>query len=332
MSDAKQQEKAHVSVKKVIIGTMEMGRRADQKTSAEMCNYFVQEGFTETDTALMYAGGQTEKIIGQFGKGLTSKLTISTKVNPWQKGGMSKEHVLRQANKSLASLKASCVDILYLHAPDHNTPIEDTLEGVQQLYNEKKFQRFGLSNYAAWQVVDIYHICKTKGYVIPTVYQGMYNVMTRGVEAELFPALRRLNMSFYAYNPLAGGILTNKYKFEEADQLTEGRFAGGGWAVAYRERFWNTTNFEAIASINDALTTVYGEGKVPLAAASIRWLMHHSSMTDSYGDGLILGASGMTHLVSNTAAAKEGPLEQAVVDAMEKVWEKTKAVAVHYFR
>lgn len=321
------------SVTKLIIGTMEMGKRADQTMSEEMCKHFVSKGFTETDTAIMYAGGETERVLGRFNEDLTKQLVISTKVNPLT-GPMTKAAVLEQANQSLTSLKAKSVDILYLHMPDHVTPIQDTLSAIDQLHKEGKFQRFGLSNYASWQVAEIYYLCKEKGYVLPSVYQGMYNVITRNVEGELFPCLKRLGLAFYAYNPLAGGILTNKYKFEEESELKEGRFAGPEkWAEAYRKRFWNSNNFQAVKLMNDALAEAYaGEEPPTLAAACLRWMMHHSAMAGSRGDGLIVGASSMQHLVPNMAAAAQGPLKQAVVDAMDAAWELTKATSVVYYR
>ena len=82
------------------------------------------------------------------------------------------------------------VNVFYLHGPDRDTPINETLEACNELYEEGKFTELGISNYAAWEVVDIYYICEQNGWVKPTVYQGMYNLLTRAGEAELFPALR----------------------------------------------------------------------------------------------------------------------------------------------
>ena len=74
-------------------------------------------------------------------------------------------------------------------------------------FAEGKFKEFGLSNYASWEVADIYHICKRNGWVLPTVYQGMYNAITRMVEGELFPALRHFGLCFYAYNPVRNAAI-----------------------------------------------------------------------------------------------------------------------------
>lgn len=109
--------------------------------------------------------------------------------------------------------------------------IEDTLAEVNELYKEGKFKSLGLSNFQAWEVAHIYHTCKANGYVTPTVYQGMYNAITRDVEKELLPCLRKLGISFYAYNPLAGGILTGKHHGGEPDA---GRFKDNAMYISVR--------------------------------------------------------------------------------------------------
>ena len=96
----------------------------------------------------------------------------------------------------------------YLHAPDHETPLAETLKACDELHKSGKFKELGLSNYAAWQVSEVMNLCKSNNWVKPTVYQGMYSAITRAVEAELFPCLRYYGIRFYAFSPLGGGILT----------------------------------------------------------------------------------------------------------------------------
>ena len=161
------------------------------------------QGHSTIDTARMYNHGATEEMLGA----LRSKnphlraLRIDSKANAFKdyNKDLSPANVLRQSESTLGALKEEAVNVFYLHAPDHNTPIEETLEAVQQLYAAGKFKYFGLSNYAAWQVVLIWSLCREKGYVLPTVYQGMYNAITRNVEEELFPALRKCGMSKLTY-------------------------------------------------------------------------------------------------------------------------------------
>ena len=123
---------------------------------------------------------------------------------------------------------------------DKSTPIEDTLAAVQRLYEENRFKELGLSNYPSWEVVYIHRYCKERGWVVPTVYQGMYNPLTREVERELFPALRKLSMRFYAYNPLCGGLLTGKHDYESMSDRAGTRFdPHSSYKERYTSRYWN---------------------------------------------------------------------------------------------
>lgn len=265
-------------------------------------------------------------------KGLRDKMVVGTKINPFV-SALTKESVLKQASVCLESLQTSCVDILYLHAPDHSTPMEETLGAVQQLYTEGKFKELALSNFAAWEVVKAYYICKSKGWVLPTIYQGMYNPITRMVEAELFPALRDLGIRFYAYNPLAGGLLTGRYKKADMEKEQEGRFwtVGGKWTKMYRDRFWRESIFDGVELVQRTLEEVYGKGQVSLVQAVFRWMNHHSQMK-APGDGIIIGCSRLEHLVANLDACQEGPLDTRVVQAFDKAWEMDRSNCAHYFR
>lgn len=175
---------------------------------------------------------------------------------------------------------------------------------------------------------------------MPSVYQGMYNALTRDVERELFPCLRQYKMSFYAYSPLAGGMLTGRYKFEAKEQAekealsnpSEGsRFFGNSWANSYQQRFWRKNFFDAIDEVSEAVTKVYS-GKVSLAEASTRWLMHHSKLDGSYGDAVILGASKKVHLASNLMYCAQEELEEELLPVFEKAWAEAKDGCPSYFR
>lgn len=94
-------------------------------------------------------------------------------------------------NKSLRELGTDCVDIFYLHAPDRSVPYAETLEACNELHKEGKFVQLGLSNYAAWEVAEIVTLANERGWVRPTIYQAMYNAITRSIETELIPCCRK---------------------------------------------------------------------------------------------------------------------------------------------
>ncbi|KAK2549744.1 Aflatoxin B1 aldehyde reductase member 4 [Acropora cervicornis] len=264
--------------------------------SKALANEFVKlcldNGAYHFDTASMYASGKSEEIMGNnellnIEPKVQPKVEIATKSFPFAERGFKDHAVLDQMNGSLKRLKKDCVDLFYLHSPDRSVPIEETLDDVNLLYKEGKFKQFGLSNYSAWEVAEIYYLCKMNGYPLPTVYQGKYNAVTRSAEGELFPCLRRLGISFYAYSPLAGGVLTGKHNFEDRAKgaIQQGRFSNDNKrADFFLKFFWKKPMFDAVDKVRVALGHVYGPGKVSLADASIRWCYHHSILDGAYGD------------------------------------------------
>lgn len=319
-----------------VLGTMEMGRRMDVPASAASVRAFLERGYTELDTALMYGDGQSESILGGLGLGLGGdgcRVKIATKANPWQGNSLKPDSLRAQLESSLKRLQCPHVDLFYLHAPDHGTPVEETLRACHQLHQEGKFVELGLSNYAAWEVAEICTICKNNNWILPTVYQGMYNATTRQVETELFPCLRHFGLRFYAYNPLAGGLLTGKYKYEDKDgKQPVGRFFGNNWSEIYRNRFWKEHHFEAIALVEKALQTAYGSSAPGMTSAALRWMYHHSKLQGAHGDAVILGMSSLEQLEQNLAAVEEGPLEQSVVQAFDQAWHLVAHECPDYFR
>ena len=173
---------------KLVLGAMDFGRFASESASLAMVEHFLTTGYTEVDTALVYADGESEKIIGRFPSEVKRRLILHTKVNPMVslkgQSGLTRDNVINQCNESLTSLQLTPspasppLDILYLHTPDHKTPILDTLKGMQELFVQGKYTRLGLSNYAAWQVMEVYHLCKQHHFVLPTVYQVTHHSHT----------------------------------------------------------------------------------------------------------------------------------------------------------
>ncbi|XP_069774833.1 aflatoxin B1 aldehyde reductase member 3 isoform X2 [Narcine bancroftii] len=316
---------------RTVLGTMAFGARADAEQSALMVKAFTERGHEELDTAFMYAEGRSETVIGSLDLG--RRVRIATKINPWDGKTLKADSVQSQFNTSLERLRRKDVEILYLHAPDHETPVEETLAACQELHQQGKFKELGLSNYASWEVAEIYSICKHHNWILPTIYQGMYNATTRQVEVELLPCLRHLGIRFYAYNPLAGGLLTGKYQFEDKyEKQPTGRFFGNNWAEVYRNRFWKEHHFQAIALVQKAIDETYGSEKTSLTSAALRWMYHHSKLQGDLGDAVVLGSSKIEQLQQNLAASEEEPLAGAVVEAFNEAWKIVAYDCPNYFR
>ncbi|CAG07046.1 unnamed protein product [Tetraodon nigroviridis] len=314
-----------------LLGTMAFGGRVDAEQSRDLVQAFLARGHSQVDTAHMYTDGKSETIIG--GMRLPKTVSVATKANPWDGKTLKPESVRAQLETSLQRLQTECVDLFYLHAPDHQNPIQDTLRACNQLHKEGKFKELGLSNYASWEVAEIVCISRHNSWIVPTVYQGMYNATTRQVETELFPCLRSYGIKFYAYNPLAGGLLTGKYHYEDKDSSQPaGRFFGNSWAKAYQDRYWKKSHFQAVDVVLKALDTVYGSGKPTLTSAAMRWMYHHSKLKSEHGDGVIIGMSSMEQLQENLAASEEGPLDERVVAAFDQAWNLVAHECPNYFR
>ena len=156
----------------------------------------------------------------------------------------------------------------------------------------------------------------------------MYNAITRAIEPELMPALRRLGMSFYAYNPLAGGVLTGKHsKGSASGSRTGGRFTDDtAWGKIYQSRFMQDAQFDAVEIVRAACKAA----DIPMAAAALRWMMHHSYLGE--GDGVIIGASSLSHFESNMESCAQGPLPPIVVEAYDQAWKACSSVVPAFSR
>lgn len=229
---------------------------------------------------------------------------------------------------SLKALKTDKIDMFYLHGPDRKHPFEDTLREVNALHKEGRFQRFGISNYMSWEVAQMCEICRSNGWIMPTVYQGIYHALQRRIEDELMPCLRYYGIALYAFQPLAGGFLTGRYTRDqdsfEAGSRFDPKIMQGNM---HRGRYWNDKYFDAL----DIIKSEAVRHKLTLAEVAMRWLHHHSSLSGEKGDAIIIGASSVKHLEENLDDLEKGLLPSSVVEAIDRAWATAKAVVPKYW-
>jgi aflatoxin B1 aldehyde reductase len=308
-----------------ILGTMNFGEKVDLQTSHHMINAFLKSGNNSLDTAYVYNDGHSETMIGEYitryGR---DKIRIATKVNPRVTGRLNRTAILSQLEESLGRLKTSYVDVLYIHFPDMQEPLENILQVCNDLYVNGKIKALGLSNFSADMVIEACEYAIKNSILKPTIYEGMYNAFARKVETDLFAVLRKYNMSFYAYNPLAGGLLTGKYtKFEESPET--GRFVS---RPNYKKRYWNEVNFKYVNVLND----VCKKYSISLVEASLRWLAYHSMLDNAKGDSIIIGASKINHLENNIKCLTKGPLPSEMVVLYSEAWKNVEKYSPEYYR
>ena len=308
---------------KLILGTMTFGESVFSPDVERFINAFLDAGYDELDTAYVYNEGECEKLLGRVLPELRRPYRIDTKVNPRISGKLDAEAAYKQVRESLERMQLESCDTVFLHFPDPATPVESVLGAMADLHDQGKFRELGLSNFPAWMVADVWHICDKHGWVKPTVFEGIYNPLTRRAETELNACLDNFGMRFYAYNPLCGGLLTGRYeKFE--DEPEDGRFTH---RPNYQKRYWKRSFFEAVNVIK-AAAAKHG---ISTIEATYRWAAYHSMLKGDRGDAIIIGASKLSHLEQNIETVKAGPLPEDVVAAFENAWAMTKADSPEYF-
>lgn len=303
---------------------MNFGPQLDLEQSRVMVSEFLKLGYDELDTAYVYNNGTTEdylgKILPEFPE---NTYKIATKVHPRITGQLDRNAVMSQLTESLQRMNRKSVDLLYFHFPDRTTPVNEAIETCAELYKDGVIKEIGLSNYPAWAVAEVVYLCDKLGCPRPTVYQGMYNALCRNVEPELFDALRHFDMRFYAYNPLAGGLLTGKH--QQFDTVTENsRFSR---LESYRKRYWKKSYFEAL----DIVVQECKKENISPVEAAYRWLVNHSCLNADLDDAILLGASKIEQLNQNVEASKGGALPQNILDAYDAAWDEAKLDSPAYF-
>jgi aflatoxin B1 aldehyde reductase len=276
---------------------------------------FQNYGHNQIDTARYYGNGSSEEYLGDA-NWQGRKLVMATNAYPFGTPGLTHQPDDLRANllKSLKALKANKVHLYYLHGPDRNTPFEVTPRALNELHHEGYFNQLGISNFMAWEVAMIQEICIRNNWIRPVVYQGLYNAIHRGVEPELFPCLRHYEMSFYAFNPLAGGYLTSRYRVGLSNVEQGSRFdPNTSQGQIYRSRYSNEAMFSALDEIRHAVE----QHSITKAECALCWMMHQSKLSKDHGDAIIIGASSIKQLEENLRYLELGPLPDDVVAVLD---------------
>jgi len=270
------------------------------------------------DTAYYY--GNCEIILGNILQNMNCKMPkIATKANPWfnndfssgKFGQLSADNLESQLNISLANLKVDNVEFFYLHCPDYETPIEETLEKCDELWRKEKFNNLGISNFSKMQMQEVLDICDKNAFNSPLYYQGMYNLISRKVE-EIFPLLDDYGIEFWGYNPLAGGLLTGKYKNLE----TESRFKNN---KIYQNIFWK----------DEILNSDFFELE-NCTEYAYKWLQQYSKLANT--DKIIIGASTHEQLACNLKIFdKDVEYDETVIKYLNKIYFKIEMVSPNYY-
>ena len=199
----------------VALGTMNFGKRTPEPEARRIIERALERGVRVFDTANAYNDGESERILGRALRGRREDVVIATKVGfarvAGKPEGLRRERILAALDESLERLGTDRVELYYLHVPDHDTPIAESVDAMGALVAAGRVGAFAVSNYASWQIVEIFRRCDERGIPRPTVAQQLYNLLIRQLDIEYIRFARAYGVHTTVYNPLAGGLLTGRY-------------------------------------------------------------------------------------------------------------------------
>ncbi len=305
-----------LQVSRLCLGTMTFGFQCDDETSNAILDAADAAGITFIDTADMYplgapfdVLGRTEEIVGNWMKGRRDDFIVATKCfyptgkRAWE-GGNSRKNIMRSIDLSLRRLQTDYVDLYQLHGDDPNTPIDESLQALDDLIVAGKVRYAGCSNFLAYRVARSLGRSEALGIHRFDSVQPRYNLLFREIERELLPLCAEDNVAVIPYNPLAGGFLTGKHK---QGPPPEGRFALERSGALYQQRYWHDRMFDVV----EQLRPIAAEAGVPLATMAVQWVLANPVVTSP-----IIGASRPGQL-ADVVRAVDLPLDTTLKETLD---------------
>ena len=319
-----------LSVSAICLGTMTFGEKIGEEEAARAIQYAYDKGVNFIDTADIYprgAQGASERMVGAAVQGFRDKVVLATKVGgPMGPGendkGLGRAHIQKAVEDSLRRLRTDYIDLYYLHIPDPSVDVSEVLETMDELVKAGRIRYYGVSNYPEWQVCEMKWIASENHLAAPMVYEGVYNLLTRGAEDGLMPFLRRYQMGFTVYNPLAGGMLTGKYTTEKTPEV-RGRLDEN---PGYRERYFSRENLDAVLR----LQRVAERQGMTLVEFSYRWILTHREVS-----AVIMGFSSLEQMKQNLEFMESGRelvLDPETEKVVDEIWKKLRGDWFRYYR
>jgi aryl-alcohol dehydrogenase-like predicted oxidoreductase len=290
-----------LKVSELCLGAMTFGRESSEDVSRQMLDRFVEAGGNFIDTANVYSQGISEEILGRWLKDKRrDNFVIATKVR-FSMGsgpndlGLSRKHILSAVEASLRRLNTDYIDLYQVHMWDPGTPLEETLEALDQLVRTGKVRYLGASNYAGYQLQKAVDLSRQWGWEPFSCLQPLYNLLDRSFEWELLPVCEAEGVGVIPWSPLRGGWLSGKYRRGMSEALPNTRIeeaAKQGWSESWRvyanERTWQ---------IIDVLLAIAEEMQKTPAQVALNWLLQKPAVTAP-----ILGARTLAHFEDNLGA------------------------------
>ena len=286
--------KSGLKVSAIGLGGNTFGNGADEQQTARIIHRALDLGINFIDTADVYSRGLSETYVGKAVAGRRREAIIATKVhgrmgNLPNDEGLSRWHIIDGVEQSLRRLGTDYIDLYQLHRADPATPIYETLSALDDLVHQGKVRYIGCSNFAAWQICEALWAADRKNLTPFVSVQPRYNLLDRQIERELLPFCRQYGIGIIPYSPLAGGLLTGKYRPGEPPPPGTRAYNNPNMQRQLTEQ-----NLRIVARLSEfAQTRGHTVGELALA-----WLAAHPEVST-----IIAGATSPEQVEQNVKAA-----------------------------
>lgn len=276
------------------------GWGADPNEVRRIVDAYADRGGNFIDTASIYTNGTSERIVGAVTEGrrdrfvIATKYTLSTHPENANGGGNGRKSMIRSVEESLARMKTDYLDLLYLHAWDSTTPVDEVLRAFDDLVRSGKVLYVGISDTPAWQVSRMQAIAELRGWSPFVALQIQYNLAERTVERDLIPMAREMGLGVIPWSPLASGVLTGKYSLADIE-ADPGGAKPKGTRLDVAHGNGNATP-RAIAIGSEVVAIAKELGSTP-ARVAIAWTLSNPAVTAP-----ILGVRSLAQLEDNLGA------------------------------
>jgi aryl-alcohol dehydrogenase-like predicted oxidoreductase len=287
-----------LEVSVVGLGANNFGRRVDLGGTRAVIDAALEHGVTFIDTADIYGGsGASEELLGQALQGRRDQFVLATKFGMDMGDGRgprgSRGYVRQAVEASLRRLRTDVIDYYWYHQPDGVTPVQETLEALNELVQSGKVRAIGASNFSAQQLEEADRVADGGSLTPFSAVQNEYSLLVRDAERDVLPACERLGIGFIPYFPLASGLLTGKYR--------RGQDAPPGTRLAARDRVASDEQFDLL----DALEDYARKRGVSLLQVAIGALLYRRPVVS-----VIAGATRPEQVAANSAAASWEPSDE----------------------
>jgi aryl-alcohol dehydrogenase-like predicted oxidoreductase len=287
-------------VSEFCLGTMTFGWQANEETSHRMLDRFVEAGGNFLDTSNVYSSGTSEEIIGKW---LVQRdrqnIVLATKARfrtaeGANSVGLSRKHLFHAVADSLRRLQTDYVDLLQVHAWDPLTPLDETFGALNRLVEDGSIRYVGVSNYRAWQFEKALQVCRARGWHEPVSLQPQYSLYARATEFELIPMCLAEQIAVLPWSPMAGGVLSGKYKGRIRSPPPGTRIAESEDIEFYAGRFDNDRTQRIVRAVEQ----VAQEIAKPMSQVALNWLLSRPAVTAP-----IIGARTVDQLSENIGSS-----------------------------